>query len=108
MLNIKSLADLKRELPNITFEQFYNTMNRANPALIPEKVQGKRPVIKVQSAACYIALAAPHDKQNPHGAMWDFPAASKLVFEQDGDAIIMTVNQSEDWIIKYRLERKTS
>lgn len=107
MRTISNMAELKRLLPHVLFEQFYNNINRGNPAIIPDKVKGLRPVTSIQSNGCYVALAPEFQQDNPRGAFWTFPKSKDVSFVPDGAQTIMTItHENSDWVVKYRLHVK--
>jgi len=94
---IQTLAQLKREAANYTWEIFYNSyLNPENPTAISERMSGQRTIHKFQSNA--IAF------QMPNGEIsWlYFKGAKEFSFEQDGECPIV-IRTDHKGTMKYRL-----
>jgi hypothetical protein len=94
---IESLAQLKREAANYTWEIFYNSyLNPENPQEISDRMKGERTIYKFQPNA--IAWLMPNGELN-----WlYFKSAKEFSFEEEGDNQIV-VKSCERGTMKYRL-----
>ena len=97
---IKTLAQLKREAANYTWEIFHNSyMNPEHPTAISERMTGERTIHKFQSNAIAFRMSSGE-------IIWlYFKNAKEFSFELEGDTQIVIFRPAHrpDDAMKYRL-----
>lgn len=102
---IKTVAELKREAKNYTWELYYNSfMNKVDPFSLPDRIKGERVIAKVQTNS--IAFKMPDGRES-----WlDWPKASQIRFDHaqdNNEDTILNVQVDENGLtlgeLRYRL-----